>query len=323
MDRIADERTLHRLEMFWQEFAARYRHRAVIFAYDLRNEPEVLWDTPPLREKWNRWAQAKHGSIETLVGAWGVTNRALSFGSLSAPQSENASERELLDYQLFREDIAAEWTRRQVAAIKAADPQALVTVGLIQWSVPSLLPRVEHYSGFRPERQARLLDFLEIHFYPLDRGTYEYRNDEEEARNLAYLESVVSEAARPGKPVVAALQTKARAPTANVSSLSPNGGEGRGEGARNPSRRVRVERREIDDLFTNPGMGWQTFHRFADEAATGSQCSSRQCSAIESSSAQIVPQRTHARRSTEPWSSMYPSINSQLRSCVSHVCRGK
>jgi len=67
--------------------------------------------------------------------------------------------------------------------------------------VPSLLPRVQHYSGFRPERQARLLDFLEIHFYPLDRGAYEYRDDEEEGRNLAYLESVVSEAARPGKPV--------------------------------------------------------------------------------------------------------------------------
>ena len=58
--------------------------------------------------------------------------------------------------------------------------------------------------GFRPERQAKLLDFMEIHFYPLDRGAYEYRNDEEEARNLAYLQSVVGEVARPGKPVVVA-----------------------------------------------------------------------------------------------------------------------
>lgn len=32
-----------------------------------------------------------------------------------------------------------------------------------------------------------------------------------------------------------------------------------------PVSTVRVEPREIDELFANPGMGWQTFHRFADE----------------------------------------------------------
>src|SRR5207245_7385622 len=109
VDRIADERTLRRLEMFWQEFAARYRHRAVIFAYDLRNEPEVLWD----------------------------------------PQSSPRCRRKL---------------------------------------------------------------------------------------------------ERPPRTFPPSLPTGERA-----------------GGARNPSRRVRVERREIDDLFTNPGMGWQTFHRLDDE----------------------------------------------------------
>ena len=117
---------------------------------------------------------------------------------------DNPRSRQLLDYQMFREDIADEWTRRQVAAIKSADPAALVTVGLIQWSVPSLLPRVSHYAGFRPERQSRFLDFLEVHFYPLNSGFYEYQNAEAEARNLAYLESVVREVAQAGKPVVLA-----------------------------------------------------------------------------------------------------------------------
>jgi len=106
---------------------------------------------------------------------------------------------DLLAYQRSREDIADEWTRRQVAAIKAADPDALVTVGLIQWSVPALLPAVKHYSGFRPARQAKFLDFMEIHFYPLDHGAGDF-----EARNWAYLESVVREVAAPGKPVVIA-----------------------------------------------------------------------------------------------------------------------
>ena len=69
-----------------------------------------------------------------------------------------------------------------------------MTVGLIQWSVPSLLPgSVRYYSAFRPQRQAKFLDFLEIHFYPFATGPYEYRSDSDEAANLAYLEGVVSE----------------------------------------------------------------------------------------------------------------------------------
>jgi hypothetical protein len=205
VDRIADEQNLSALESFWKLFAARYRGRNVIFAYDLRNEPEVQWDTAPMREKWNRWLEQRYGTIGKLVQAWGVTNATLRLGSMPAPQGKPApGSRELLDYQLFRENLADDWTRRQVAAIKSVDPDALVTVGLIQWSVPSLLPRVQYYSGFRPERQARLLDFLEVHFYPLDNGAYEYRGAEDEARNLTYLESVVREVARTGKPVVLA-----------------------------------------------------------------------------------------------------------------------
>jgi len=82
---------------------------------------------------------------------------------------------QVLDYRHFRESMAARWTRCQSAAIKAADPDALVTVGLIQWSVPALLPGVEHYSAFRPKLLAALLDFQEIHFYPLAAGFYDYK----------------------------------------------------------------------------------------------------------------------------------------------------
>jgi hypothetical protein len=48
------------------------------------------------------------------------------------------------------------------------------------------------------------LDFLEIHFYPLEHGAFEYKNEEDELANLAYLEGVVRETARHGKPVVLA-----------------------------------------------------------------------------------------------------------------------
>ncbi len=204
-DRYADEEVLRNQEAFWRLFAARYRHRSVIFAYDLLNEPEIKWDSPPLREKWNRWLEKRYGSVERLTQAWGATNETLRLGAVPVPPREDcAGCRRLLDFQHFREDIADEWTRRQVAAIKSADPEALVTVGLIQWSVPALLAAGWQYSAFRPERQAPFLDFMEVHFYPLARGFYEYRGPEDEAGNLAYLESVVREVARPGKPVVIA-----------------------------------------------------------------------------------------------------------------------
>ncbi len=132
-------------------------------------------------------------------------DREIELGRVSVPEPKDSpGSIELLDYQLFRESIADEWTQRQVRAIKAADPKALVTVGLIQWSVPVLLPQVSQYAAFRPERQAPMLDFMEVHFYPLGKGFYEYDTGENELRNLACLEAAVREVARPGKPVVVA-----------------------------------------------------------------------------------------------------------------------
>jgi hypothetical protein len=203
-DRYADEVALRAVGLFWKEFAARYRGRSVIFAYDLLNEPEIRWDTPPMRAKWNRWLEKKYGDAAKVAQAWGGTNQSLASGSIPIPPREDcASCARLLDFQRFREDLADEWTRRQVAAIKASDPQALATVGLIQWSVPTLLAAAWQYSAFRPERTARLVDFMEVHFYPLASGFYEYAPDDE-PKNLAYLDSVVREVARCGKPVVIA-----------------------------------------------------------------------------------------------------------------------
>lgn len=204
-DRIAEERVLQALENFWKLLAKRYRGRNVIFAYDLLNEPEVPWDTPALRAKWNTWLAARYGSAAQAAQAWQVPPEKLAWGQTPPPEAKDAlASRQLLDYQAFREEVADAWTRRQVAAIKSADPDALVTVGLIQWSVPALLPGVRHYAAFRPARQAKLLDFMEIHFYPLAQGFYDYVEPTAEIRNLAYLESVVREVAAPGLPVVVA-----------------------------------------------------------------------------------------------------------------------
>jgi endo-1,4-beta-mannosidase len=202
--RVEDPETVEALEVFWKLFATRYRGRNVIFAYDLKNEPEVSWDTSPLRAQWKQWVRQKYTTPENAANAW--STNVVDFEGLPIPAEKGGRHNPmLLDFQELRESLADEWTRRQAAAIKAADPAALVTVGLIQWSVPSLLPAgPRHYSGFRPERQAAFLDFLEVHFYPLANGVFQYASEPEEVSNLAYLESVVRAVARPGKPVVLA-----------------------------------------------------------------------------------------------------------------------
>jgi hypothetical protein len=202
---IADPRNVQYLVQFWEQFAARYRGRHVIFAYDLKNEPMVEWNHEGIPSQWNDWLRKKYGSVDKVVAAWGVTNQ-LELGKIPVPPPKNSlRSRELLDFQAFREDLADEWTRRQVAAIKSADPAALATVGMLQSSVPcSVWGGINHYAGFRPDRQAKLLDFLEIHFYPLAHGAYEYKSEADELANLAYLECTVREVAKPGKPVVLA-----------------------------------------------------------------------------------------------------------------------
>lgn len=202
---VADPRTLEYTEQFWKQFAARYRGRNVIFAYDLKNEPAVEWNNELIVPQWNDWLRNNYGTAEKLASVWATTNH-LTFGKIPVPPPKNAlKNRELLDFQSFREYLADEWTRRQVAAIKAGDPAALTTVGCLQTAVPSRFwEGIGDYCAFRPSRQARFLDFMEIHFYPSERGGYEYKSEDDEIANLAYLEGIVREVAKTGKPVVLA-----------------------------------------------------------------------------------------------------------------------
>jgi hypothetical protein len=200
-DRIADDTYLVALETFWRQFGRRYRGRSVIFAYDLRNEPGVGWNTPTTLAKWNAWLQTRYGSAEKLAQAWRVPPQAIHWGHEIQPLGDGPPRsRPLLEFDHFREGLADQWTRRQVQAIKSVDPQALVTVGFLSGTVPAHETWGGGYACFQPQRQAKFLDFLEVHLYPNMSGY----TDEAEQRNLAYCESVAREVAAAGKPVVIA-----------------------------------------------------------------------------------------------------------------------
>jgi hypothetical protein len=183
---FAHEAGLQALEDFWRMFAGRYRGRSTIWAYDLRNEPALAWDTPESRAKWEAWRTARQQPV------------------LPAPSKDSPPSEVLADYQRFRESLAEAWVARQTRAIRAADPEALVTAGLLQWTVPAQRITVDQYTGFRPEIIARHLDFLSLHYYPLARGVYRYEGPDVEDANLAVLECMTRECAKPGKPVVIA-----------------------------------------------------------------------------------------------------------------------
>ena len=183
----ANEACLEALDDFWRRFATRYRDRATIWAYDLRNEPSVAWETPHMRTLWEAWRKDR-GQEPVPVPDPKANPPAPCIG----------------DYQRFRESLAEKWVARQATAIRTADPDALVTVGLIQWSIPAQRLALSQYAGFRPATIAKHLDFMELHYYPLVGGCYKYESADAEATHLAVLEAMAREAAKPGLPLVIA-----------------------------------------------------------------------------------------------------------------------
>jgi hypothetical protein len=61
-----------------------------------------------------------------------------------------------------RPDIARQWIKHLVAAVRKHDKHHLITVGLLDWS----LDRKGLTSGFVPEKIVDDLDFISVHLYP-------------------------------------------------------------------------------------------------------------------------------------------------------------
>ncbi len=118
---------------FWEAVASTCAESAAVFCYDLMNEPVVPGGPP--RDDWLGPAFAGKHFVQFITRALG--DRA-------------------------RPDVARRWTATLVAAIRKHDPQHLVTVGLVDWS----LDRPGLSSGFVPSAIADEVDFIAVHVYP-------------------------------------------------------------------------------------------------------------------------------------------------------------
>jgi hypothetical protein len=119
---------------FWRAVVARCADSPAVFCFDLMNEPVVPggrradgdWLGPPFAEKY-----------------------FVQFITLD--QNDRP-----------RPEIARQWVRQLVAAIREKDKRHLITVGLVDWS----LDRPGLTSGFVPDKVAEDLDFVSVHLYP-------------------------------------------------------------------------------------------------------------------------------------------------------------
>jgi hypothetical protein len=120
--------------LFWQSVAATCEESPAIFCYDLMNEPVV----PGGKRKDGDW-----------LGPAFAGKHFVQFVTLDQQDRP-------------RLDIARQWVKHLVAAIRTRDKRHLITVGLVDWS----LDRPGLTSGFVPEKLVNDIDFLCVHLYP-------------------------------------------------------------------------------------------------------------------------------------------------------------
>ncbi len=133
-DALGEEARWEAQADFWQAVARRCACSPAVFCYDLMNEPVV----PGGNQRRDDWLGPAFGGKHFV--------QFITLETKGRP----------------RHQIAKEWVKRLVAAIRTHDRRHLITVGLVPWS----LDRPGLTSGFIPEKIAGDLDFLAVHIYP-------------------------------------------------------------------------------------------------------------------------------------------------------------
>lgn len=186
-DRFTDPRIIDRINALWRKIAERYGRSQTIMTWDLLNEPSLGWPSydANILPGWR-------AHVKTVLGLE-VTDK------LPGPDAAEQERSVWCEYVRYQESLAEAWVRNQVETLRKAGAQQMISVGLIQWSIPVYLPRGASYSCFNPQRIAPFLDYMSIHFYPMLRQP---DLDQEIDLQRAYLQSVVRGAHVSGKPLV-------------------------------------------------------------------------------------------------------------------------
>ena len=117
---------------FWRAIATCCADSSAVFCYDLMNEPVV-----------------PGGKGKEWLGPAFAGKHFVQFITLDQKDRP-------------RHDIARQWVKHLVAAIREKDKRHLITVGLVDWS----LDRPGLTSGFVPNKIIDHLDFVSVHLYP-------------------------------------------------------------------------------------------------------------------------------------------------------------
>jgi hypothetical protein len=133
-DKLSEKERWDAQARFWEAVARQCAPSPAIFCYDLMNEPVV----PGGKRKDGDWLGPPFAGKHFVQ-------------VITLDQKERP-----------RPDIARQWIKHLVSAIRKHDRRRLITVGLVDWS----LDRPGLTSGFVPEKIAPELDFLSVHLYP-------------------------------------------------------------------------------------------------------------------------------------------------------------
>ncbi len=190
----------------WREIIRHWGDEPTVMTWDLLNEPMVRWPSrkhfeehPDRKEQYlqsPRWEMFKTRVRDRL--GMDMTQEQIPYRKVDGQDPKIWAE-----HLRFCEDLAEHWTREQCDAIRNAGAKQMITIGYIQWTVPSVILGGGCYAGFAPEKTGKHLDYTSVHFYPMTRDNEIDLGSEEELQfQKLYLETVMRGARVAGKPMV-------------------------------------------------------------------------------------------------------------------------